>query len=285
MLENLKAANLHRFSSVKLTRNFSSIVKRMLAYKARYQTVEAKTHVPWPVIAAIHVREASQNFTTQLAQGDPLSRVSTHVPRGQGPYLGADAWERAALIALEETGGPNWGDWTPGGWTTFLEKYNGLGYANKGHASPYVWAGTNQYTSGKYVADGVYSPSAVDTQPGCANLIIALSQLDTSINLQNLEQPHSVTPVTQPKEPPHMLNWKTTLAGVAAIFTAFGTLFTNGSFDISHLATAFPAIIAGLGLIFAKDSTVHSTPAQVVASGAMSNEHQPVIVASSVKAA
>jgi lysozyme family protein len=37
-------------------------------------------------------------------------------------------------------------------------------------ASPYVWAGTDQYQSGKYVRDGVYDPNVVDSSsaaPGC----------------------------------------------------------------------------------------------------------------------
>ncbi len=67
-----------------------------------------------------------------------------------------------------------------------------------------------------------------------------------------------------------MLNWKTTITGVAAIFAAIGTLFTNGVFDVTHLSTALPAIIAGFGLIFAKDYTTHSTPAQVEAAAAVS---------------
>lgn len=253
MLNTLKTLNAKRFANVKLTKNYSSIVNKMLANKARYVAVQNKTGVPWVVIAAIHVREASMNFNTQLAQGDPLNRVSTHVPRGQGPYLGKDAWERAALIALQDTGGTSWKDWSVGGWTTFLEKYNGLGYANKGRPSPYVWAGTNQYTSGKYIADGQYSSSAVDIQPGTANLILACSKSDTSININNLSQP----PQPQTKENPQMFNWKTTVAGVSAIFTAVGSLFlANGTIDWSHLSTVLPAILAGFGLIFAKDSNV-----------------------------
>src|SRR6185369_1832675 len=58
---------------------------------------------------------------------------------------------------------------------TMLEKYNGLGYAAKGVPSPYIWAGTNQYQSGKYVRDHVYDPNAVDTQLGCAGLLIAMN--------------------------------------------------------------------------------------------------------------
>lgn len=275
MLDSLKAANLKRFNAMHVTLDFKILATHLLGFKTRYQGVAKLSGVPWPIIAAIHHRESSHNFNTQLAQGDPLSQVSTHVPRGQGPYFGQDAWERAAARALIETGGKTWGDWTPGGWTTYLEKYNGLGYANKGRPSPYVWAGTNQYHSGKYVSDGVYSDSAVDTQPGCVALIAALAKQDPTINLNNLTS--IVPPFVKPIEPikeTHMLNWKTTMTGVAAIFAAIGTLFTNGVFDVSHLSTAIPAIIVGLGLLFAKDSTVHSTPAQVAAAAATT----PVVV-------
>lgn len=185
MLDNLKAANAKRWAAMTVNANavsmLDAIARRLVAAKARYKTVEAKTGVPWFVIAVIHEREASQSWNTQLAQGDPLNRVSTHVPRGQGPYTGPDAWERAAIIALEDTGGPKWGDWTPSGTMTFLEKYNGLGYANMGKPSPYVWAKTNQYVRGKYIADGKYSGTAVDTQPGCAALITRMKLLDPSI--------------------------------------------------------------------------------------------------------
>jgi hypothetical protein len=62
-----------------------------------------------------------------------------------------------------------------------LEAYNGMGYAAKGRPSPYLWAGTDQYSAGKYVADGKYDPNHVDTQPGCAALIKEMQRLDPSI--------------------------------------------------------------------------------------------------------
>ncbi len=64
---------------------------------------------------------------------------------------------------------------------TACEKYNGLGYAARGIPSPYVWSGTDQYRSGKYVRDGVFDPSVVDRQLGCAGLLLAMMQLDPSI--------------------------------------------------------------------------------------------------------
>lgn len=197
MYEALKAKNLKRWQDSKVTKTYPSIVKKILANKARYQSVEALTGVPWVIVAVIHVRESDMNFNTQLAQGDPLSRVSTHVPRGQGPYTGPNAWINAAVRALKDVGGPSWKDWTPGGWTTFLEKYNGLGYSSKGRPSPYVWAGTNQYSSGKYIADGKYSSTTVDTQPGCASLIKQLELADKSINPEDLSKKmNAVVPTT-----------------------------------------------------------------------------------------
>jgi lysozyme family protein len=38
------------------------------------------------------------------------------------------------------------------------------------------------YQSGKYIRDGVYDPNAVDSQPGCAGLLMAMMELDPSIN-------------------------------------------------------------------------------------------------------
>jgi len=47
--------------------------------------------------------------------------------------------------------------------------------------SPYVWASTDQYRKGKYVADGHYDPNAVDHQLGCAALLSRMALLDTSV--------------------------------------------------------------------------------------------------------
>jgi lysozyme family protein len=65
-----------------------------------------------------------------------------------------------------------------------LEQYNGLGYAAHGVPSPYVWSGTDQYHSGKYVRDGVYDPHVVDAQLGCAGLLLAMIAIDPSIKFE-----------------------------------------------------------------------------------------------------
>jgi hypothetical protein len=102
------------------------------------------------------------------------------VPKGRGPFK---SWEDAAVDALTNCApfAARWRDWSIGGILTLLEQYNGLGYAARGVASPYVWAGTDQYVSGKYVRDGVYDPNVVDRQLGCADLLLAMMKLDSSI--------------------------------------------------------------------------------------------------------
>lgn len=175
----LKAANERRWKSAKVTRDHGGIARSLVAAKARYQAVSARTGVPWPVIAVIHMRESSQHWGRSLAQGDRWDRVSVHVPAGRGPFK---SWEEAAIDALMNCA-PHAArnvDWSIGGALTKLEEYNGLGYAARARPSPYLWAGTNQYRAGKYVRDGVFDPNAVDGQPGCAGLLMAMMALDPS---------------------------------------------------------------------------------------------------------
>jgi len=181
ILPALTTANAIRWGRMKLTRNFTATAKRLVESKARYQSVEAKTGVPWFVIAVIHEREADQNWNTQLGQGDPLHEVSRHIPRGRGPFK---TWEDGAIDALVETApyAATWTNWTAGGAMCLLEQYNGTGYAARGEPSPYVWSGTDQYVRGKYIRDGVYDPRAVDSQLGCAGLIMTMMELDPTIS-------------------------------------------------------------------------------------------------------
>lgn len=187
----LRAANEKRWADAKLTRGpeFIPVAKRLVEAKSRYQAVEKLTGVPWIFIAVTHQRESSQNWDRSLAQGDPWNKKSTHVPIGRGPFK---SWEEAAVDALVNCGpyASRNSDWSVGGLLTLLERYNGIGYANKGRPSPYLWSGTDQYKSGKYVADGVYDPNEIDKQLGCAGLIMAMMTLDASIKFgDKLPQP------------------------------------------------------------------------------------------------
>jgi lysozyme family protein len=185
-ITQLKKTNGARWKAAKITASLIPVIDKVAARlviataKTRYQTVATTTKVPWFVIAVIHEREASQSWKANLAQGDPFNKPSIHVPKGRGPF---SSWEEAAVDALKncEPYAAEWKDWSAGGALTLLEEYNGLGYAVRGRPSPYVWASTDQYTKGKYVADGHYDPNAVDHQLGCAALLIRMQTMDASI--------------------------------------------------------------------------------------------------------
>lgn len=142
--------------------------------QARYESVAQKTGIPPVLIAAIHWRESSGNFGTYLHNGDPLGSPTVHVPAGKLFY----DWESAAVDALNSHRGNSTltADSTDlDAMAEFAERYNGLGYRNKGLPSPYVWAGTDKYTSGKYVADGVFDPNYVDQQLGVMLMIKSIA--------------------------------------------------------------------------------------------------------------
>lgn len=159
-----------------------------------------RTGVPWWFIAVVHEREASQSWIGSLAQGDPWDEVSTHVPAGRGPFR---SWDDAAVDALlncSPFAGHN-RDWTIGGALTMMEQYNGLGYASHHVPSPYVWSGTDQYTSGKYVRDGFYDPSVVDQQLGCAGMLMTMMALDASVKF-GAPVPTPIVSPPRPTTPP-----------------------------------------------------------------------------------
>lgn len=183
-LAKLTAANLARWNAASVLPGLVHLVdgvsQRLVAAKQRYVTVALKTSVPWPVIAVIHERESSQSWAASLAQGDPWNRASIHVPRGRGPFA---SWEEAAEDALVicPPHAAHWQDWSIGGALTLLEQYNGEGYAAMGRPSPYIWASTDQYHSGKYIADGHFDPNAIDHQIGCAALLARMTLIDPTI--------------------------------------------------------------------------------------------------------
>jgi lysozyme family protein len=238
-LTPLIAKNETRWAKAKLTRNFAATAKSLVAAKPRYQTVEAKTGVPWWVIAVIHERESDQNWHDSLAQGDPWNQVSRDVPKGRGPFK---SWEEAAIDALvncdPHLARKSWR--TAGEILTNLEAYNGLGYydgpvtkrdgvivARYGsQPSPYIWAGTDQYKSGKYVADGVYSPSVSDIQPGCAGIILAMMALDPSI-VVGATRPVTPAALPAPTRDPTPASSQGLGAAIAAFFSAIAGIFTR----------------------------------------------------------
>lgn len=178
------------------TAQVAAIARRCIANKARYQAASAKTGVPWFVIAAWHDRESSGDFSTQLAQGDPLNQVSHNVPAGRGPF---STWEAGAFDALVTLKALNTvSDWTIERICYESERYNGFGYRSRGVPSAYLWSFSNIYTGGKFVSDGNFSMSARDAQCGVMPLIKQIAALDSTVVLRSYES----TPPSPPQPLP-----------------------------------------------------------------------------------
>lgn len=141
--------------------------ERISANKDRYAAIQVLTNVPWYVIGLMHLRESNLNFATHLHNGDPLTKRTTHVPAGR-PIKGVPpfTFEESAVDALLQKGYNTITDWSIERIAFVLERYNGFGYVSRGINSPYLWASTNNYTRGKYIRDGVFSASTIDTQLG-----------------------------------------------------------------------------------------------------------------------
>lgn len=234
-LAALKAKNATRWDGMHVkpdrVAELDAVARRLIvpAAKARYVGVQERLRqdgrkpVPWWFIAIVSVREygGPPHWDKQLGQGDPLGQVSHNDPAGRGPFLdhpgdftpapgdvkpGNDAWTRCCLDALIDCA-PHaalWSDWTPGGAMTLFEMYNGLGYAAMGRPSAYVWSGSDQYVSGKYIRDHVYDPNEVDVQVGCAPLLARMMAQDRTVTFSIPAAPADAPRPAAPKpEPAH----------------------------------------------------------------------------------
>lgn len=174
------------------------------ANQARYQTVADQTHIPAALIAAIHFRESSGDFSTYLHNGDPLGKPTTHVPTGIPVFT---VWEDAAVHALNMKGSirddldMTESTTNEASIATFAEYYNGLGYYNRGAPSAYVYSGTDVYTGGKFVADGVYDPKVKDAQLGVLAMYRAASPTAAGAKPPTVGPAPGVAPTTAPTTP------------------------------------------------------------------------------------
>lgn len=151
--------------------------RRALEEKRAYKDIERATGVPWAMLAALHLREGSQDFSTYLGNGQPLNRRTTQVPKKRGPFK---TFFDGAVDAIKVE---KWGDvrdWRLEKMFYYIISFNGWGY---GWQSPYLWAGTNAQKRGKYVGDKKFKSLVWDTQPGCAAFIKTLAGMDPTIML------------------------------------------------------------------------------------------------------
>jgi len=157
----------------------NSIIARIVPNQGRYQSVAGPLGIPWYFVAVIHNMECGLNFSQHLHNGDPLTARTVHVPAGRPPNGQPPfTWEQSATDALTFEGFANLSDWSLPVILYRLEAYNGFGYRNRTPPinTPYLWGFSNQYISGKYVADGVFDPNAVSTQCGAGVLLFQMQQ-------------------------------------------------------------------------------------------------------------
>lgn len=147
--------------------------------KSRYEAVAGKLGIPWYFVGLVHCMEASLNFNAHLHNGDPLTDRTVHVPakrpaNGSPPFT----WEESAIDALSMRNLDKVKDWTLPSLLYHLEGYNGYGYRAQDPPinSPYLWAYSGNYTSGKFVQDGKFDPDAVSKQCGAAVLLFQMQK-------------------------------------------------------------------------------------------------------------
>lgn len=199
----LKPVYRQRWDGARLNRASSSdeLARRILKLKPRYTPVEKQTGVPWWWIAVTHMRESSCNFAGVLHNGEHIigtGRKTRLVPAGRGPF---SSWEQAAIDAIRLKGLHRITDWCIERALYECERFNGWGYYWKKQPSPYVWAGTTFYRSGKYVRDGVYDPSHVDTQLGCAAVLKSLQKMGVAVDIAPAPEPVEPPPDIEPPVP------------------------------------------------------------------------------------
>ncbi len=153
--------------------SLDSFLQNWAENKDIYEQVASKTNVPAELVAAIHWRESGGNFNAYLHNGTKIGEALDTI---NGPKV-FYSWQDSALDALTNYGGnpDNIIQDDFQSYCDYAEHYNGMGYS-KYHDmnSPYVWAGTNLYTSGKYVQDGSFDPNTVDRQLGVAVMLKTL---------------------------------------------------------------------------------------------------------------
>jgi lysozyme family protein len=207
--------------------------KKIMANRDRYKAIEVTTGVPWYMVGVIHLRESSMNFSRHLHNGDPLTSRTKQVPAGR-PVKGTPpfTFEESAVDAL--TMPPHSlnriKEWPIERVLYELEKYNGWGYLGKTN-SPYLWSWTTEYESGKYVADHVFDPKAIDKQPGCVAILKSLQALlDTEFKTEM--RPTGPTPLPKPEEKPSATPEHATATGIVATVLGLAAWFQDNAIEI-----------------------------------------------------
>lgn len=185
MTESQKADYQNKFDNMIIKQSFlndvKSMVKTMNDCKGRYQAVSLVTKTDWEIIAVFHAMECSLKFDKHLHNGDSLKEKTVLAPAGR-PITGNPpfTWEESAIDAInfDNMDGLSLSNLPYALYR--IECYNGLGYYKKGLNTPYLWSGTQFYTTGKFIEvfnktthkyDVKYDVNLVSKQVGAAVLL------------------------------------------------------------------------------------------------------------------
>lgn len=177
----------------KLIEAKNQVNRYLIANKDRYLAVSKLTGVPWYVIGCIHFMEGSCNFKTHLHNGDSLKARTVQVPAGR-PKTGTPpfTWEESCVDALGYDHLSGQVDWSIPHILYLCEAYNGFGYRSHGVPSAYVWAGTSVAKPGRYIADRVWSATAMSTRCAVVSMLktlIAMGEINPPVDSSSVPAP------------------------------------------------------------------------------------------------
>lgn len=245
-----------------------AIAQRIIDNRDKYKAVQARTGVPWPMIAALHNRESGLSFAGHLHNGDSLRGYTHQVPAGR-PKVGHGppfTWEESAVDALTMPGHrlDQVKRWSVERILYECERYNGWGYLGKCN-SPYLWSWTDQYHGGKYIADHVWSASAWDKQAGCAAVFKALIEVDAEARLLFAAAPREAEPPNDAKREANRQARRVQASGGALAGSGAGgeAAKQSGTLQDGQAAAVHPviiwsaigigiAVVIGAGLVIAR---------------------------------
>ncbi|ACS61307.1 Peptidase M15A (plasmid) [Rhizobium leguminosarum bv. trifolii WSM1325] len=211
--------------------------KTAFGNKSRYQEVGQQLRIPWWFIAGVHLLEASFNFSTHLHNGDRLTARTFRVPAGR-PKNGTPpfTWEQSAIDALKFEDLDNLQDWSLARALYRWEAFNGFGYRSRRIATPYLWSFSNNYSKGKYIGDGVFSPTAVSKQCGAAAFLKALVGLGhVSLEIGITTEGDGEATESDPASAEEVVDQdKPNIDGVISGNVDFKTFFDTNLPDVKH---------------------------------------------------
>jgi lysozyme family protein len=208
--EALRTDYAARFVAARVTRQAaaSAAASRLIINKQRYASMQVRAGIPAALLMALGEREAGTGvFHSYFGNGEAIigtGRKSHLVPVGRGPFM---TWEAGVLDAVAIDGLDKIAQWSIARALYEAELYNGFGYRQYGIHSPYLWAGTDQYTVGKYRSDGKYDANLEDAQLGVVPILKALFTRDATLmipgedGLKIIKSAPPISPDTLPPTP------------------------------------------------------------------------------------